>query len=209
MDSPQYELFVFYFINSNVVRKKMMQINLKTVQTFWEGMKKSERTYACPLRKIRRYSQYPRYTLVLVKEYFTGPLRGCACASTCTTGREKERRGWHLRNSNIYLSTTWHSVHSCLQVQPARRIYFSFPPLRTAIFSDVRVYTSHYTAACWHSVTKRVTERNHDSQHSILSPFRDTFLNFFSNLPLGSVIFFTYRFARNNLSIHTYCTCHE
>jgi len=58
--------------------------------------------------------------------------------------REREREAWlHPRNSNIYLSTTWHSVRRVgLQLQPLLAIFT--PSFNCAtIFSDMRVYASH------------------------------------------------------------------
>lgn len=141
--------------------------------------------YAMPFKKKIRTLIVFQMSSYLLLEYFTGCLRGCACASTCTTGREKERRGWHLRNSNIYLSTTWHSVHGCLQVQP-RQPYlplsfpFAQPYFRTCEF------ILHIIQQRWHSVTKRVTEGNRDSQQYSLTSSRHTF-ELFLKSPAGFI----------------------
>jgi len=77
--------------------------------------------------------------------------------------RKREREAWlHLRNSNIYLSTTWHSVRRLgLQLQPLLAI-FTPSSYCTAIFSDMQVYGSHYVMT-EHSVRRNRIGRNHDS----------------------------------------------
>lgn len=107
-------------------------------------------------------------------------------------GRRRKKKAWlHPRNSNIYLSTTWHSVRRLgLQLQPLLAIFTPSSLLRSYIFGHASLY---FTLRDGVGIQLRSRQPKEIRIHSNVLTFSRHVFKPFANPP----------------HIHTFSACHS